>query len=254
MYILKNKELIDKIQNIKLSKIEEKIIAEKVDLLSKKQLQNYRNKNTDFDAYNTFKNIYIMYCKFMMSANEISIVYGKTRKSISTLISNLGWTRTSEERQKLASKKRDYNKIKIKSRKTRVKNVCLSNSEEYIRQMLYIELKRFYENSEVIVGINSTSYLNSYELDIPIVVIHNGTLFKFALEINGAYYHRDPKIKLRDTIKSQFFTEQNYYYIEQILTDSTSNYLNSIVYNISQEIKLYIENLSIVNEQLTFDF
>lgn len=83
-----------------------------------------------------------------------------------------------------------------------------SLQEDYARKKLNYALPQAFVDCEVIVGLNNISILNKgYEIDIPIIIIKNGRLYKFAIEYNGSYWHRD---KERDLEKSIEIKDKGY--------------------------------------------
>lgn len=143
----------------------------------------------------------------------------------------LGWSYSAKESQEIAGKKsRNYGDILRKSRKTRMTELLdkgdLSGSvvESTTRSILNEELGLFLsDNYEVIVGVSNRNIITPYEVDIPIIIIHNDKTYKFAIEFNGEHCH----INEKDNNKKDMLVQKgwNYLCIEQCSNSKTQKEL-----------------------------
>lgn len=160
-------------------------------------------------AHKVFKDMYIFYINDF-STSEIAKIYNRSQRTIQSLFKKVGLNRDKFESQKIASKKRDYVKIRRTLKKTMKErymenNLFGSKIEQYVR----IEILQMLENIipyEVIVGINSV--LGIGELDIPIIIFKNDKAYKFGIEVNGHLFHKDRSD--RDNEKLRRLKEDGY--------------------------------------------
>lgn len=237
-YYIKDNKLINRINNQILNNedlIKIKKAFNKLDLKLIKRLGGKEETTT------LLTQIYIMLNIFKMTNSDIGQVYNKSRVQIYRLLNKIDWNLDKEESQARAALKRDYESINIKARKTRLQEICGSKSEEYVRHMLYLHLKNTFSDSEIIVGINSINYIENLECDIPIHIIHKDKLFKFAVEFNGDYYHKN-KHEF-DNYKKEIFQKHKLNVIIQTQqkNQTSEKKLNKIVRKISKQIQNIIK-------------
>lgn len=165
--------------------------------------------------YYIVKEIYMMW-KNNYTPEEIANVYGKNIRTFQVFFKETGLNRDRYEAQAIASTKRDYKEIMAKGRETMLKNntaIFGSKQEVYLRTLLNCKLPIELSNSEVIVGLNNKSILNDgKEIDIPIIIIENGQIYKFAVEYNGDFWYEEDK----DNYKSNLAYKKGYklFYIQ----------------------------------------
>ena len=218
--------------------IDKTILNEEQTTILKKSLLLIGEKSC---IYNVFEDMYKLYIA-EFSSTDIAKIYNKCSRSIEYIFKKCGISRTLKEAQKIATKKRDYNKIREKAKETALKRqanniVFGSNIEQYVRARLAIDLnKKIKEiNGECIVGMNTVTVAG--ELDIPIIILHENNFYKFGIEVNGTYYHRN---KEKDKKKIQNFKELNYY-VYELFTKAYAKEDNSIKYK--NELDTEIDNI-----------
>ena len=130
-----------------------------------------------------------------MAFVQISKYYNRNATTIHKLFKQLGINRNLKEAQAIAGKYRDYSKIRKTFKRTMkeryVKTQLFgSDVENLVRVELNQELNDLlYNGYEVVVGINSLFSMG--ELDIPIIIIKASNLYKFGLEVDNNYIHKN---------------------------------------------------------------
>lgn len=195
-----------------INEYDEKEIHKLNNELTNKQWSYYKVKGAD-DKYLAFKCLYICRFKLNYTTKQIASLFGQSQRTIQELLKKVNWNRTREQAQQLAANvSRDYKEIHTKANKTRLKNRAIgkgSEAEEYIRTHLKNELDAL--EWEVIVGCSTLSILgNGREVDIPIIVFLNNKMFKFAIEVNGKYWHDADKQAERDQEKIKELKNKGY--------------------------------------------
>lgn len=131
------------------------------------------------------------------STTQIASHYGVSVRSIELVLEELGLNRNRFEAQKIAVKHRDYSQIRATKKANRLNSLSAdlfgSNPENYIRLFLNELLTIHVPNGVTsIVGLPSQNIVRNNEIDIPVVLIlGNQTIYRFAIEINGTYWHND---------------------------------------------------------------
>lgn len=175
-------------------------------------ITDYRNRKTNrvILKEDFIKLSYIMRFKLKLPALHMASYLGVQNNSFFKKMKSLGWTYTTSESQQIASEKsRDYSQIRVKSKKTRLENFGASCTEDKTREYLNLNLTERLPNCEVIVGSNNLSILYNIcrEIDIPIIIIKDSKIYKFAIEVNGNYWHLDEE---RDKIKNKALKDKGY--------------------------------------------
>lgn len=184
-------EINDVIKNTKLTDSDSLILTN--------CLRTIRNK----DLLSVFKDMYKLYLNDY-SMIELSKIYNRSPRTIQWIFKNLGLNRDRFQAQKIASKKRDYVKIRKTFKETMLNRyaenqVLGSKVEEYSRIQVSLILNQLLPNGEVIVGINTMTKVG--ELDIPIVIFYGDKLYKFGIEIDGLFFHNRIERKNADSAK-----------------------------------------------------
>jgi hypothetical protein len=171
--------------------------------------------------------IYIMQFILGYTTGEITDCFlTRTHRAVQKWIKGMDWQlEASEVQQRIVDRgKRDYKQIRNKSKESRLKNGIdryESLQEEYARKKLNYFLPQVFNDCEVIVGLNNTSILDKgNEIDIPIVIIKNDTLYKFAIEYNGTYWHKESE---RDIQKSKIIKRKGYILFSIVADGKTPN-------------------------------
>lgn len=196
---------------------------------------------------NMLLEIFVMRYKLNLSSTDIAEYYKLDMRSIQLKLSKLGWNRDKFEAQAIATTKRNYKQIKSKSIKTMMKNNVLttgSEIENYIRYMINQELTSRL-NYEIIVGINNRTILENLEIDIPVIVFKSNKIIKFAIEVNGKYWHRD---EIRENRKADEINKTSYKYFTIDFNGDLSNNRSKINNEIDKVVNQIIEEV----EQTSF--
>lgn len=130
---------------------------------------------------------------------EISVMYDASTRAIQNIIEGIGFPVDLSEVQKKAAQKRNYTAVVSNGKKTRLstlefQGVYGSQTENLIRTGLEQELARVLSNKyEIVVGISTNTIVPPREIDIPIIIINKNSqeIYKFAVEVNGSYWHKD---------------------------------------------------------------
>jgi transposase len=187
----KYEETISKIPLIKLNDEDYKRIQKAV---KSKNSNNWRISRypgkTQMDLYvDLYKLRFIIRAPIEIIARYFDV----HRETISRILKKSGWNFTKNESAQIASKLRDYKQIRLKAKQTLSNNNTLlmgSAPEEYVRQRLNLEIPMHIPNAEIIIGINNTSILNNgNEVDIPVVIFYGDKVLKFAVEVDGDFWH-----------------------------------------------------------------
>lgn len=180
---------------------------------------------------------------------EIAIIFNKNTRTIQMVMKSLELNRDRYEAQSIAVGKRDYKSIRQTFKKTMMNRyystqIKGSDVEGYIRNTLNLELPSILSNCEIIVGINSLGIINS-EIDIPIIIIKNTDIYKFAIEVDGFYTHIDESSINRNIEKEALSKEKGY----EFITLNTKAYYNNesdLIYkdSLDKEIQNVITNIT----------
>jgi hypothetical protein len=190
------------------------------------------SKIKDFNYENLehyFKSFYYMYKLQNLSTYQIAIIYNTYVRSIQYRLEELGFLNDLRTSQENTSKfnRRNYKNIMSAGRKTLNNSLIIngefgSNVENVIRNdfSLYLVDYLNIDRYELIVGINNRSIIQPKEIDIPIVIVDSlkGTIYKFAIEINGDYFHED---NAKEIEKSKILLNKNWNYYSIWLFSST---------------------------------
>lgn len=192
-----------------------------IDITLNSKTYNYYDK----DSYDNFlKDLYVLINFTDMTPSDIAPKYDIGVRSLQNILTKYGWELTKKESQRRATIKRDYSDILKKGRMTRTKSICGSNIEDYIRYKSYDILSSNIDG-EVIVGINSSCFLDNRELDIPIIIIKDGEIQKITLEVNGDVWHNSHD----DNEKKTMLESAGYIYTG---IDLANNYTYSLIDNL----------------------
>ncbi|MGP4072636.1 hypothetical protein ACTWQB_08795 [Piscibacillus sp. B03] len=136
------------------------------------------------------------YIEEKLSHFEIATLLGCSQKSIERHLKHYNIRKTKSQARRDAIDKGliNYEKIHQKSRITRRKSNSQSHGQDHYTDMFksFIEARlTSNDDVEVVVGSNEWSILKKYEVDIPIVFILDNHCIKFAIEVNGAFWHVD---------------------------------------------------------------
>jgi hypothetical protein len=150
-----------------------------------------------------------------------------SRVQIYRKLKEMGWTYTKKQSAQIATKIKNYSQISIKGKKTLLKKSTRlfgSDQENYVRQKLNLYLGDFLEGADIIVGVNSPYILDGgYEVDIPIIIFFNNQVYKYAIEVNGDYWHNKQITQKHDKEKSLKLKDKGYQLFNILLSSSLSN-------------------------------
>lgn len=231
------KEILD----YKLNMEEEKIIIRKLEEVMKgKNVKALKQ----IDTYYFLSNLYKMQFIFKYASSEIAQCFNRDIRVIQTWLKSINWNIDSYEAQQRASDRlRDYKQIRLKSKETLSKRVLVgSNPEDYIRHKFNLSLPLYF--NEVIVGLNNLSILdNGKEIDIPIIIIQDNNIYKFAVEVNGDIWHQDNE---KENLKTNLAKGRGYKLFYILLSGNTriqkneygkvDEQIDNIIKQISKEI------------------
>lgn len=228
-----NQKELDIINEYKLSESDRMIISN----LEEK----YKNNKIGL----IFKEVYILY-KSEYSCYDLGLIYNKNERNFSKILKENNLVRNSFEAQQIASdKKRDYKQIMNKGRETMMKNQTSlkgSKPEIYTRDYINCKLPLEIPNSEIIVGVNNKSILdNGKEIDIPIIIINDDKIYKFAIEYNGDFWHENEN---RESIKLDMVNQKGYhlFYITPNHSSTDKQIKKHIEEQVDNVIVPYIKN------------
>lgn len=191
--------------------------------------EKYKNKKYE----PIIQDLYTLYVKAQYSPSDLGVVYHKDGRTFQTFFKNNGLSRNLFEAQQIAKNKRDYKEIMNKGRETMINNQILlkgSKPEIYTRDYINCRLSLEIPNLEIIVGVNNKSILdNGKEIDIPIIIIDNNKIYKFAIEYNGNHWHEN---KNKDNIKLVMINQKGYHLFFIAPKQNATN----------KQVKEYIEN------------
>jgi hypothetical protein len=237
-------DVLDKIKDVELN-IEEN---NKIENLKEIINDNSFRRNNKF-----IKEIDIIYklYKLGFSAREITDFSDDyfCQTGIRKILKEADLMRDKFESQKIGASKRNYGEIRNKAKNTLISRNSTylgSTIEDYIRNKLdAILYELLLKDYEIIIGKNTMNILKQYENDIPIIIIINDKIYKFAIEFVGEYWHEDNK---NDEIKDKLLLNKGYilYRINSkatITNDGIFKYqndLNNKIDNIANKIKEYI--------------
>jgi hypothetical protein len=214
--------------------------------LTNKELEEiYKVKKTvSYMSTEFITDLYKYRYKLKIAPSEICKLVGKSKRTIQYHLKAFGWQYDIFEAQKMAAKKRDYADIFRQNKAHQLNNAFSSKPEEYCRQKLS-ELLTQNVKGEIIVGVNNRSILDGAEIDIPIVIIKNNKIYKYAIEFNSEFWHnkysKDADNTKVDKINS---TKYKYFEIWQLANTRTQReygtideQVNKIVETITAEFK-----------------
>lgn len=162
-----------------------------------------------------------------LSTYAIAPLFGCNNSSIHNHLKHYGFANNLSQARKRLIKDGaiNYNDIFHKGRATAQKSQAKSNAEEWTR---YIFKNKLYEKVirhnleilELITGVNELNILHGKEVDMAFIIINTklNKFFKFAIEFNGNYWHKDIE---RDIEKSENLASKNW--ICYTITDDLSN-------------------------------
>jgi len=173
-----------------------------------------------------FYNIYKMRYIFKYTTGEIANCFlTRNERSVQAWLKTLKWQLDMFEVQKriVDRGRRDYKQIRNKSKETKLQRMN-SKPEEYTRQKLNVYLPQIMPDKEIVVGLNNVSILNGgSEIDIPILILSEGKIYKYAVEYNGGYWHNEDN-RHKDIIKNKATKEKGYkMYIFEVFKNATEN-------------------------------
>lgn len=229
-FVLTDKEMIKFIESFELDRGDIKLIKNAFADTSYGTFKYY--EKTSYKLF--LEEIYILIGYTDYTPQDIATAYNMGLRNVQMILKRNGWALDKNEAQRRATLKRDYKTICIKGRQTRNKATCGSNIEEYIRNELYCSLQlNNTKNADIIVGINSTQFIDDLEADIPIIIISNGNTYKFAVEVDGVFWHN----KEKDNKKDAVFEANGYRVLRLKLENSaTHKYIDSEILSLSREI------------------
>lgn len=207
VYQLKNEQMYELIKTHNLTINDEKNIENALAEFSEYSIIRYYKSKELLRVFLT--EIYILRFYSDFTPKDIGEAYEKNVRTIQKLLKKVCWEMDSKEAQRRATLKRDYEVINLKSRETRLKSIASSNIEDYIRHNLYLKLKKSFPSDDVIVGINSINFADTFELDIPIIIFRNDDIRKFAIEIDGEH-HQKEIVETRDKRKKELLYKKGY--------------------------------------------
>lgn len=196
--------------------------------------------------------IYIMLFTFNYTTGEVANCF-RTRgiRTIQQWMIKMGWSLDKfQAQQRIVNRgKRDYKEIRNKSKETKLKegiDIHESRPEEYTRKRLNYSFPQIFKDCEVIVGLNNISILDKgREVDIPVIIIKDDTLHKFAIEYNGSYWHQD---KEREINKSMEIIKKGYVFFSIAIDDRKS--YKQIIKQIDEEIEIIVAEMDIIINKL----
>ncbi len=224
----------------------EKILLLEQDIEEIKRVVNSK-KSSKFTKTNLSKleaYTYLYKLRFICNAPMMIIgdFFNLTPSGMWRKMKAVGWCYPMEEAHKLSSQVRDYSNIRIKSKKTLLENNTLlvgSSPENYVRHKLNIDIPLKLPDAEVIVGVNNQSILkDGYEVDIPIIILYKNNIYKYAVEVDGDYWHSSEIRIQKDMEKQKELSLSDYKMFRVIQTTYSS------VKNIYGSIDEQIENIS----------
>jgi hypothetical protein len=212
---ISKREVIDEIKNIYLSLEEIDIIKNIITKFPIKYSSSKIIKN-DADYFTHVSTLYIMRFKLKVPTLLMSEITKTSHRSIQYRLKIFGWNYTLHESQQIAAEKsRDYLQIRIKGKKTMLESLNKSNLEDKIREYINLRLSELLPMAELIVGTNNVSILSNInkEIDIPIIIFFNNNIYKYALEINGHYWHEVIERNNED-LKLSLLKQKGYQHLE----------------------------------------
>ncbi len=238
--IEQKKEICDKIYNVILTKKDGDIIQEKI---NNSTITDYkRRKDGNIILKNDFiKFVYIMRYKLKLPAIQIASYIGMSIEMIFHKMKALGWSYSPKEAQQIAGKKsRNYSEIRIKSKQTMLLSTSRSPIEDKIREFINLKLAELLPKCDIIVGCNNLSILYEIgkEIDIPIIIFKGKNIHKFAIEINGDYWHQEEDIEKKALILSKGY---KYYEIWQCTSNEQREEKGLI--GITEDLEKVIQNI-----------
>lgn len=228
------------INNYKLNKNDE-IILEKLYKINKvKPYIKYIR-----DIYILFNNNY--------TPKEIGKLFNKSTRWCQLLIKECGLSRNRYEAQAIAKNKRDYRKIRLKTKETALNRyykttILGSKIEQFSREFINVYLQNKLNNCEIIVGLNSSCNC-CCEIDIPVIIIKNTTILKFAIEINGISFHKNllKEENKKDKIRSAGYIVYQIYSKAYVDSKEKLIYKNELIENLN----CICNNIFIITQKTT---
>lgn len=233
-----HKEIENNINNVILTEDDWIIINDKIDNCP---ISDYKRRSDNLFILRNdiIRLIYIMRYKLSLTTLYMFSYLNITSGTFTFKINQLGWNYSPKEAQQLAGKKsRDYFSIRIKGKTTRLNSINFSNVEDKIREYINLELTRKLSKYDVIIGSNNLSILSEHnkEVDIPVIIFKKNKVYKFAIEINGYYWHKN-----KNENKSELLKQKGYDYITIWQYSSNDKQLNNINNNILEDVNMVIE-------------
>jgi len=116
---------------------------------------------------------------------------------------------------------------KITRAKSQFRNFSTgSKNEDYFRRQLSNMIYQYIDNEkyEVVVGLSNTGILGALEIDIPIMIydVTKNTVYRFALEYNGNYFHTD-----KEDMSKEILSESKGWRYLNIVESSNNPYSNN---------------------------
>lgn len=246
-------ELLKKYEYQAMTREEIRVLLEKIEI-TPMELKRIKDdiyiasefRNYDKNKMESFIEVYKLRFLLKCPIPDIARYFGISRQQMNNKMKEIEWNYTRIEAGMLASKKRNYREIRLKSRQTFLDDNKVyfgSSKEEYIRQKLNILLPKALPNEEIVVGLNNMSILSSgREVDIPVIIIREERILKYCIEPGNPFHHKDNNIQTkRDKEKRNESNLKNYRYIEFIFEKMSYGYIDKKIHEIINTIKSDIE-------------
>jgi hypothetical protein len=220
-------QLEEKLSSIELTPDEKAKIKEDLDKNFTRTSYRYYRGYAGF--VESFTTLYKMRYYLELPVKDMADYFNVGNRAIEHRLDKAGWAYNQQEAQQIAaSKVRDYTKIKHTFKKTMIRqfaetHVKGSKQEEYIRQKLGILLTEALPGAEVVVGINNLSVLHGYEVDIPVIIIKDGRIHRYAVEASGTYWHNQVERNIKSDIKKKKLAEEYGYELYTIWIINTKS-------------------------------
>lgn len=220
-------ELFNILDNIELTEDEHEKIKYDIYIASE-----FRFENKDKKTLYTY--LYKLRYKLKCPTTDMCKFFNLRRESMAYKLKEVGWQYTKSESSLMATKKRDYKQIRLKSRFTLLDNNKVffgSSVEEYIRQRFNLVLSEMLEDYDVIVGVNNLSILkDGMEADIPIIIMGFGSVFKYVIEPGATCWHTDIE---HDISKELLLKQKGYNTFRMVLKDNNFNKIDKEINKIA---------------------
>ncbi len=170
---------------------------------------------------------YLVYVK-KLTTSEVAIVYGVAYNSIIRLLKVLGMELTRKEARKRIEEngRGNHHQQHIVTRQQMAKRsiengINSNNVENVIRSLLDSTLPNWLDTKEFtfVIGISTYSILQTYEVDIPVMIQKKEThqIYRFAIEVDGDTWHNKPKNSRRDRVKEELLCESGWKLIRIVI-------------------------------------